>query len=122
MSDSLNTLLTGLAEALAPYLGGSEDIDVECVVQNYVDSNFDFNDMVTDAISDVDWDDHEILTQRNFDPSDYDLMDTSDIDVAIDEAVDAKIGEALESVVTVDNILSILALALAGSEAGKRAA
>jgi len=122
LSDSLNTLLKGLAEALAPYLGGSEDIDVECVVQNYVDSNFDFNDMVTDAISDVDWDDHEILTQRNFDPSDYDLMDTSDIDVAIDEAVDAKIGEALESVVTVDNILSILALALAGSEAGKRAA
>ena len=134
---TVTNLLRSFAQALAPYLTGAVadedatrsivegvvgDLDIDDRIENWFDTMIDIEDKVSDAIGDVDWDHHDVLTQRNFDPSDYDLMDSSDIDVAIDEAVDAKIEDALGSVVTVDNILSILALALAGSEAGKRAA
>tara|TARA_B110001454_G_C12286885_1_gene253559 strand:- start:29 stop:418 length:390 start_codon:yes stop_codon:yes gene_type:complete len=129
MSDTLTTLLKGLAEALAPHLpGGSEDIDVDDAVQNYVDANFDFEDMVSDAIGDIDWDNHEILTQRNFDSTDFDLV--SESDYSFDEFVTSEdvrdmVTEELQqtgAVVTRDNILSVLAAALRASDEARAAA
>ena len=114
MSDSLSTLLRGLAEALTPYLTTGADVNVDDAVDRAI-SDYDFADLVGDAVRDVDWSGEGVITYDNFDISDYDLMDTSDIDVAIDEAVDAKIEDALESVVTVDNILSVLQGALSNA-------
>lgn len=130
---TVTNLLRSFAQALAPYLTGAVadedetrsivedvvgDLDIDDRIENWFDTMINIEDKVSDAIGDVDWDDHEVLTQRNFDPTDYDLMDSSDIDVAIDEALDARLGD----VVTSDNILSILADALGGLPAVERAA
>lgn len=132
---TVTNLLRSFAQALAPYLTGAGvdedairstvedvvgDVDIDERVEDWFNSNIDVDEKVNEAIGDVDWDDHEVLTQRNFDPSDYDLMDSSDIETMIDEAVTNAV-EGSE-VVTGDNILSILAMALAGSVAGSRAA
>tara|TARA_Y100001949_G_scaffold83663_1_gene70669 strand:+ start:134 stop:601 length:468 start_codon:yes stop_codon:yes gene_type:complete len=130
---TVTNLLRSFAQALAPYLTGAVadedetrsivedvvgDLDIDDRIENWFDTMINIEDKVSDAIGDVDWDDHEVLTQRNFDPTDYDIMDSSDIDVAIDEALDARLGD----VVTSDNILSILADALGGLPAVERAA
>jgi hypothetical protein len=128
MSDTLTTLLKGLAEALAPHLpGGSEDIDVDDAVQNYVDANFDFDDMVSDAIGDIDWDNHEILTQRNFDSTDFDLVTESDYcfdEFITEDGVRDIVTDELQNtgaVVTGDNILSTLAAALTAAAEARAA-
>ena len=130
---TVTNLLRSFAQALAPYITGAVadedetrsivedvvgDLDIDDRIENWFDTMINIEDKVSDAIGDVDWDDHEVLTQRNFDPTDYDIMDSSDIDVAIDEALDARLGD----VVTSDNILSILADALGGLPAVERAA
>ena len=129
MSDTLTTLLKGLAEALAPHLpGGSEDIDVDDAVQNYVDANFDFEDMVSDAIRDVDFEDilsdAGAITSDNFDREDFDLVSTADYpfdEFVTEDAVRDMVTEELQqtgAVVTRDNILSNLIAAL-GSPASR---
>jgi len=139
LSDSLSTLLRGLAEALTPYLAPSEDgIDVDDAVDRAI-SDYDFDDIVADLVSekigDINWSDHDVITHGDFRPDDYDLMDASDIDVAICEGVEAGIDgsdtltekvrdivteELLNTgaVVTRDNILSVFIAAL-GSPASR---
>ena len=131
MSDSLSTLLRGLAEALTPYLTTGADVDVDDAVARAI-SDYDFADLVGDAVRDVDWSGEGVITYDNFDISDYDLMDTSDIDIAICEGVENGIDrsetltekvrdivtEELQNtgaVVTVDNILSVLQGALSNA-------
>lgn len=142
MSDTLTTLLKGLAEALAPHLpGGSEDVDVDDAVQTYVDENFDFDDMVSDAVGNVDFEDilsdagamthdnfdpsdHGCLTEDNFDREDFDLVSTADYsfdEFVTEDAVRDIVTEELQqtgAVVTRDNILSVFIAAL-GSPASR---
>jgi len=125
MSDTLTTLLKGLAEALAPHLPGG---DVDDAVQNYVDANFDFADMVSDAIRDVDFEDilsdAGAITSDTFDASDWGLV--SESDYSFDEFVTSEdvrdmVTEELQQtggVVTRDNILSNFIAAL-GSPASR---
>ena len=135
MDNTLNTLLKGFAEALAPFLpaGGGEGIDVSDAVQDHIDSNFDFGDMVRDEVSDYDFEsllsDHEVLTARDFDPEDYDLITTGDFDasdydlVTTDDVRDIVTEELRETgaAVTVDNILSTLAAALTAAAEARAA-
>ena len=135
MDNTLNTLLKGLAEALAPFLpaGDGEGIDVSDAVQDHIDSNFDFGDMVRDEVNDYDFEsllsDHEVLTARDFDPEDYDLITTGDFDasdydlVTTDDVRDIVTEELRETgaVVTVDNILSTLATALTAAAEARAA-
>jgi hypothetical protein len=139
MSDSLSTLLRGLAEALTPYLAPSEDgIDVDDAVDRAI-SGYDFDDIIGDNVNQhirhIEWSEHDVLTEDGFRPEDYELMDASDIDVAICEGVEAGISEAdlvtadavrdivteelqnTGAVVTVDNILSVLQGALSNAAA-----
>jgi hypothetical protein len=130
----MTTLMRGLAEALAPYLpGSSEDVDVDDAVQNYVDSNFDFEDMVSDAVGDIDFDDilsdNGVLTHGNFDPDDHGLMsndnfDASDWDLVSTDDVRDIVTEELQAtgaVVTIDNILVTLAAALTAAAEARAA-
>ena len=132
---TVTNLLRSFAQALAPYITGAVadedetrsivedvvgDLDIDDRIENWFDTMINIEDKVSDAIGDVDWDDHEILTQRNFDPTDYDLMDSSDIESMIDEAVTNAVENS--EAVTADNILSILADALGGLPAVERAA
>ena len=134
MSDSLSTLLRGLAEALTPYLAASEDVDdaVDRAISGY-----DFDDTIGENVNQhlrhTDWSDLGVITEDGFRPEDYELMDTSDIDVAICEGVEAGIDEAnlvtadqvrdivteeiqnTGATVTVDNILSVLQGALSNA-------
>jgi hypothetical protein len=125
MSDTLTTLLKGLAEALAPHLPGG---DVDDAVQTYVDENFDFDDMVSDAVRDVDFEDilsdAGAITADNFDREDFDLVSTADYpfdEFVTEDAVRDMVTEELQqtgAVVTRDNILSNLIAAL-GSPASR---
>jgi hypothetical protein len=129
MSDTLTTLLKGLAEALEPHLPGG---DVDDAVQNYVDANFDFEDMVSDAVRDVDFEDilsdAGAITSDTFDASDWGLV--SESDYSFDEFVTSEdvrdmVTEELQqtgAVVTRDNILSVLAAALRASDEARAAA
>ena len=133
MSDTLTTLLKGLAEALSPYLPGGEDTDVSSAVADHIDSNYDFEDMVSDAVAGVDFDDilsdHNVLTERGFDPDDYGVMtndnfDVSDWDLVTSDDVRDIVTEELQqtgAVVTVDNILSTLAAALTAAAEARAA-
>ena len=110
MSDSLSTLLRGLAEALTPYLSTPE-VDITSTVQEVIADEYDFDDFVdraisdydfddivgdrvTDIVGDINWSDHDVITHGDFRPEDYDLMDASDIDVAICEGVENGIDQS----------------------------
>jgi hypothetical protein len=128
MSDTLTTLLKGLAEALAPHLPGGEDIDVSDAVTDHIDSNYDFADMVSDAVGEIDFEDilsdAGAITTDNFDATDFDLV--SESDYSFDEFVTSEdvrdmVTEELQqtgAVVTRDNILSVFIAAL-GSPASR---
>ena len=134
LSDTMTTLMRGLAEALAPYLpGSSEDVDVDDAVQNYVDENFDFESMVADTVSEIDFDDvisdNGVMTYGNFDPDDHgcltnDSFDASDWDLVSADDVRDIVTEELQAtgaVVTIDNILSTLAAALTAAAEARAA-
>ena len=133
MSDTLTTLLKGLAEALSPYLPGGEDTDVARAVADHIDSEYDFEDIVSDAVSDIDFDDilsdHNVLTENNFDPDDFGLMtednfDASGFDLVTSDDVRDIVTEELQqtgAVVTIDNILSTLAAALTAAAEARAA-
>ena len=151
MDTTLNTLLKGLAEALAPFLPGGNDVeadegriisivedaigdaDLSNAVEHVIDNNYDFPDMVRDEVSDYDFEsllsDHEVLTARDFDPEDYDLITTGDFDasdydlVTTDDVRDIVTEELRETgaAVTVDNILSTLAAALTAAAEARAA-
>ena len=118
-TDTLSTLLRGLAEALTPYLTTGADVDVDDAVDRAV-SNYDFDDIVNDKIDDYDfssvvgdavgdiyWPDYDVLTSGDFDASTYDLVTTDEVrDIVTEELRETG------AVVTVDNILSTLATAL----------
>ena len=130
-TDTLTTLLKGLAEALSPYLanGGA---DITATVEEVISSEYDFDDMINHQISDIDWSDYGVMTSDNFDPGDHDLMDTYAVEEAIDEKGFATADEVRDivteelqqtgAVVTVDNILSTLANALNSAAVAERAA
>lgn len=121
----IGNLLRSLAEALRPFLGidnvdtpGAEGIvdTVEEVVEAYfqndtsilTDSSFDpsaYGCLTSDDFRD-ELETHDVMVNRNFDPSDFDLvergdlnvdpadlMDSSDIDYAIDQKVESAIEE-----------------------------
>jgi len=147
MDTTLNNLLKGLAEALAPFLPGGNDVeadegriisivedaigdaDLSDAVENVIDNNYDFDDIVSDkiddhdfssvidqAVGDIYWPDYDVLTSGNFDASDYELVTTDDVrDIVTEELRET--GAA----VTVDNILSTLAAALTAAAEARAA-
>ena len=138
-------LLRAVGEALAPFLPEGGSVDTEAIVEE-VRSDIDdvVEARVSDAIDEIDFDekvenymrdsfdpeDHDLLTEGNFDPSDYDCMTEGNFDPSMynlitDDEVDEKIADidlTEMGVVTVDNILSVLANALGGLPAVEQAA
>ena len=142
-TETTTNLLRAVGEALAPFLPeGGGSVDTEAIVEE-VRAALDgvIEDRVSDAIDGVDFDDkidvnekieeymsysfdasdHDIMTEGNFDPSYHDLLNSSEVSELVDEKI-ADIDLTEMGVVTVDNILSVLANALGGLPAVEKAA
>jgi hypothetical protein len=128
----MTTLMRGLAEALSPYLneGGA---DITSAVQEVIADEYDFESMVADTVSDIDFDDilsdNSVLTHGNFDPDDHGLLsndnfDPSAWDLVSEDDLRDMVTEELQqtgAVVTIDNILSVLAAALTAAAEARAA-
>ena len=142
-TETTTNLLRAVGEALAPFLPeGGGSVNTEAIVEE-VRAALDgvIEDRVSDAIDGVDFDDkidvnekieeymsysfdasdHDIMTEGNFDPSYHDLLNSSEVSELVDEKI-ADIDLTEMGVVTVDNILSVLANALGGLPAVEKAA
>ena len=142
-TETTTNLLRAVGEALAPFLPeGGGSVNTEAIVEE-VRAALDgvIEDRVSDAIDGVDFDDkidvnekieeymsysfdasdHDIMTEGNFDPSYHDLLNSSEVSELVDEKI-ADIDLTEMGVVTVDNILSVLADALGGLPAVEQAA
>ena len=128
----MTTLMQGLAEALTPYLnnGGA---DITSAVQEVIADEYDFESMVADTVSEIDFDDvfsdNGVMTHGNFDPDDHGLLsndnfDVTDWDLVSTDDVRDLVTEELQAtgaVVTIDNILVTLAAALTAAAEARAA-
>lgn len=122
-TESTTNLLRSVGEALAPFLpdrGTTDETTVSDAVTEAIEEaieNIDHGEKVEEYMSyNFDPSDHDIMTEGDFDPSDHDLL----TDDEISEKISEKISEA--EVVTIDNILAVLADALGGLPAVEQAA
>ena len=144
-TETTTNLLRAVGEALAPFLPeGGGSVDTEAIVEE-VRAALDgvIEDRVSDAIDGVDFDDkidvnekieeymsysfdasdHDIMTEGNFDPSYHDLLNSSEVSELVDEKIAEGLTQGLPAeIVTIDNILSVLADALGGLPAVEQAA
>jgi hypothetical protein len=87
--DTLNNLLKALAEALVPFIRealGSEGLDP--VTGVLTEDNFDPSDYDLMTNSDFEPSDWNLMQSDEFDYSEYDLVTTDSLGTAVEEAVD----------------------------------
>lgn len=144
-TETTTNLLRAVGEALAPFLPeGGGSVNTEAIVEE-VRAALDgvIEDRVSDAIDGVDFDDkidvdekiseflsynfdpsdHDIMTEGNFDPSYHDLLNSSEVSELVDEKIAEGLTQGLPAeIVTIDNILSVLADALGGLPAVEQVA
>lgn len=92
--DTLNNLLRALAEALVPFIREALGSDVADTANGVLtEDNFDPSDFGLVTEDDFDPSDWSLMRSDEFDSSEFDLVTTDDLATAVEEAVD----EALSS-------------------------
>ena len=92
--DTLNNLLKALAEALVPFIRealGSEGLDP--VTGVLTEDNFDPSDFDLLTASDFEPSDWNLTQSDEFDYSEYDLVTTDSLGTAVEEAVDEALSD-----------------------------
>jgi hypothetical protein len=92
--DTLNNLLKALAEALVPFIRealGSEGLDP--VTGVLTEDNFDPSDFDLLTASDFEPSDWNLMQSDEFDYSEYDLVTTDSLGTAVEEAVDEALSD-----------------------------
>jgi len=104
--ESITNLLRALAEAIRPYLGlddittpdPSDIVGLDDMVEEAVEEYMTNDSSILHDHS-FDPDAYGLLTNDDFDLSNYDLLDSTDIEYLIDTKLESEVGAAVEAAV-----------------------